>query len=404
MGIKEIFLIIVILLLQITLSYTNDNCGYLQVPNGGETTIDIKIHNDVVVRLKLDFIHSETVLKFDTLFDEHFPKSTCDNNQIIAIPHHKPNEFILCRSTMNVFGKCPIDIFYYSLITNTEKKMSSSLSFAHKFKNKKHSIIHQLYNNKYISKRQVAFKSKIHGNNNKIYLGEYPENFIDDYDHSMSLKVYKNATEWKFKVHSIKVGLFSREYTNQHAYIFSKDSDIMVDDDTFEWLVNEVFEEHFNKGDCKIKELISRDTICCDVATYRDFKGVKFVIQGYEIEFPKEECFWCSEMDPVCYLNIVKINKEMYPNDFVWKIGYTFYQRFINVLDYDKHTITFYSKSQNSFTYTGEGVGDLNEYDNDDEDDTELSLLITKYIIYIGICLLIPGVFSLMYINMKYLK
>ena len=87
----------------------------------------------------------------------------------------------------------------------------------------------------------------------------------------------------------------------------------------------------------------------------------------------------------------------------MWKIGYTFYQRFINVLDYDKHTITFYSKYRDSFTYTGEGIGDLNEYDNDDS-DLSSSSLITKYIICIGICLLIPGVISLIYINIKYLK
>lgn len=399
-----IFRIIITLLLQITLSYTNDNCGLLNVPNGGETTIDIKLHNDIVLRLKVDFIHSETVFKYDSLFIDESPTSTCDNNQILTLPYYNNSEFILCSSPMNIFGKYLINMYYYSVITNPDKRFTSSLSFAHKFKNKHHSLVHQLYNSNYISKKQIAFKTKIHGNNNNIYIGEYPENFIDEYDHSVSLRVYKNATEWRFKVHSIKVGAFRKEYTNQHAYIFSTDSDTMVDDDTFEWLVNEVFEEHFNNGECEIKELIARDTICCNAEVYRKFKGLKFVIQGYEIDFPKEECFWCSDLDTVCYLNMVKINTDKYPNDYVWKIGYTFYQRFINVLDYDKHTITFYSKSQDSFIYTGEGVGDLSEYDNDNDDDNETSLLIRKYIIYIGICLLIPSVFSLVYVNIKYLK
>ena len=326
-----------------------------EVPNGGEITIRLPL-NANRVKFDLDLFFQRSIIDSESFIVDNQDSISIDET-LVNFPDRFQSdyEFKLCKGNFQIKDNCKTDFSFYLPLKNTYLEVSNTISFAYKYSDTKHSLVHQLYKSGHITKRQFAFESQIHNTSNLFSIGGVPPQYIEG-KHKATIQVDQSHNSWGFEVTAIKYNsTISKYFNKQHAYIFTNDTDFYVDNSTFEWLKTEVFGEWFNKGSCKMCTFGKRKTICCKTEIYLNFQPFSFVIQGYQFDLNKNEMFYCDNSDNTCHLIIQVMSPKFCVVDDSWKIGYMFLTKFVSVFDYDKNSISFYY-SGNDIIYTGEGV------------------------------------------------
>lgn len=325
------------------------------VPNGGEITIRLPL-NKHRVKFEVDLYFPRSIIDSASFMSDNKETLSVDETPITFLDRFRSEyEFQQCTGNFKIKDTCNIDFYFYAPLNNSYTEVSNTLSFAYKFTDTKHSIVHQLYKSGHIPKKQFAFQSEIHNTSNLFSIGGVPPEYIEG-KNKATLYVDQSHNSWGFEVTAIKYNsTISKYFNKQHAYVFTNDTDFFVDNETFNWFKTEVFGELLNDGSCKMCKFGKRKTICCTSETYLNIEPFSFVIQGYQFNFNKNEMFYCDNKEDTCYFIVQVMSPTFCVVDESWKIGFTFLEKFVSVFDYDDSSISFYYSGDNVI-YTGEGV------------------------------------------------
>ena len=333
----------------------------LDVPHGSNCIMWLNI-NDKYHKLRLDIVNDVSIFESDRIIrDDNDIISDTFINENPSQPTPLPFFTISPETTFHLYSgvitftsdecTCPFS-FAIPSENVTLDDIYSALALPYKFKDDKYSLVHQLYNNGQIERKQFMAEFIIDEDENYFFIGGMPDRLKEDKVNT-TLYVDNNYNEWGFDVHAIKYNNNQTLTLNkQHAYLVTYDEDIFVDENTFNWILYTAFKEYHDNNTCGFCTLRSRDSICCDEETFKYISPFQFVIQGYVFEFNRKEMFFCDGKK--CHLNIEKNDKQYCDDNPHWKIGYSFFTRFYTLFDYDNGSITFYGSK--NVTYTGEGV------------------------------------------------
>lgn len=207
--------------------------------------------------------------------------------------------------------------------------------FGYKFIDEQYSLIHQLYNHKVISKRSYSFNST-HQSIGKLFLGGVPEEVTSQY-HKMECVVDSIDDNWGCLLTKVSIGNnYTYTYINKHPSYFQVSSDnLLAPDDFFDYLNETILKPFFDKGHC-IKGY-ENEEIKCREHLFEQIGKICF-------EFSRKAlCYDASYLfDMFGPYKKFLISRNRGQN--VWKFGNLLLKRFITTFDYDKNSITFYSK------------------------------------------------------------
>lgn len=225
------------------------------------------------------------------------------------------------------------------LYLNREGFRSDSISFAYNIK-EEFSIIHQLYNRKYINRRAFAFSEGIITNKIKLYYGELPQKSIYN-KAKLTCKVNNKYSTWGCDIHSIYFSNPSIKYqkSNQYVYFQTNIEYILAPEDFLTFLHNTIFISYFNSGLCFYDIDANEAKIVCNEYISDQFPKIyiRFDTGTFVIENIMRKYYngFYSCIFEANYIDKGTKNK--------WIFGNYFLLFFSEVFDYDSSEITFYS-------------------------------------------------------------
>ena len=235
--------------------------------------------------------------------------------------------------------------FYFIYINPEKEKYYDSFSLAFKFYDEKHSIIHALYKNEYISKRQFGFLNK-QSFTKLIYGGLPPSETNTKFRGKCKVIEGNNITGWGCNLTEFVINRRMNNQTSSYMY-FNKDQkyfysyfqtntrEILVPTEYFHFIKYHVFRDLVNSNKCffnsQFRLICSTSFInSVDFNVSINFEDNKFILHGKELF---EEYGDTSQL-------IMKINDE---NPREWVFGVCFLKYYSLLFDYDDKSISFYS-------------------------------------------------------------
>lgn len=260
----------------------------------------------------------------------------------------------------------------FKVITN-ENENRNILGLSFKFNDNKTSLVHQLYEKKFISNRLFGFYKE--GSSFKMFLGSPPLSFSNYVMHST--KVVQKDTKWNIALSKIIVN--DKVYQkNQIAYFRTNLQRILAPRKFILYLRDNLFAPYIKNHTCLFldNDLFSRfECREVDEILNQNFE-ISFVINNKKFPLLKKDWFYHGVYD---YVFLVGENKE---NDD-WVLGGCFIEEYFPIFDYDNRELVFHSKVE------------LENY-NDGENYRRTCLKMTL------LCMQIFGMLSCIFISMMY--
>ena len=242
-----------------------------------------------------------------------------------------------------------LDNFYFHYL-DIEKPEGTfdSLALPYTFKDTKMSLIHQLYKNGSLSKKQFSFVP-IDQDVGYIYLGYLPKEVLDknNFKQIASCKVDSHYNTWGCNIERVYIDTNVYE-SDQYAYFNTVSKYTFVPRSFMSFFSETFMREYLTKNICQYDP--SSDTYQCNCEQLTQFPKVVIILGRQSIELSKEVLF--TNINSQCKLTL-KTN----PMNMNWIFGTDFIEKHITTFNYDKGTIEIYSNR----TQFG-GYSDFNYY------------------------------------------
>lgn len=216
-----------------------------------------------------------------------------------------------------------------------QHRSDGAISLAYTFMDQKFDIIHQMYNDKLINKKNFAFyiDSLFRG---KLFFGGIPPNLTKIYKYSQSCQV-RGGNFWGCDLYAVKYG--NKIYNNIHLSFFQSDfNGILVPFDFFEQYFKEVIEGYILNRTCTIREIGKKVEYECNCQELDYFPSISFQFYNFEITFTRNDLF--LNYTRVCFFSI----KNNYNSINNWEFGLPAFKKYIVQFDYGENWIRFYSE------------------------------------------------------------
>ena len=213
-----------------------------------------------------------------------------------------------------------------------------SISFAYNIK-EEFSIIHQLYNKNYISRRAFAFSEKKQDNVIYLYYGDLPQDKINN-KNKLTCKVNKEYSTWGCDIHSLSFSdnKYKPYRKKQYVYFQTNIEYILAPENFINYLYETIFKEYFINEQCSFSTDIDSKIVCESEIiekvpkVYIQFDSGTIIIEEIMRKYYQGR-----------YACVFAKNYIDQGTDSKWVFGNHFLLRFSEVFDYDRSEITFYS-------------------------------------------------------------
>ena len=227
--------------------------------------------------------------------------------------------------------------YYLPNITYTSKQY---ISFSYKplNDNENYSLLHLLYNNKIIEKKQFSFVQE-KNSYFTIFLGGII--LKEEEKYSVKCKIIHNSWGCNYSYLYISNNKSKIYKSDQIKYIYfqATSNKISIPISLYDFFSEELFPPYFQNDTCK-EEIIGnfRSINCkCEGITY--LPNIVLVIEGKKFYLDKDMLFF----NPIglCVF-VMKVNKDEEKENSII-LGTTFYDKYNTLFDYDNAEISFFS-------------------------------------------------------------
>ena len=202
---------------------------------------------------------------------------------------------------------------------------------------RKNLIVKQLFNDNIIPNNSFAFELYSNNNTNEyLYLGGIPHNKLN--------KLFTIEPSLKETIDPVlHIGKYSYSASTTYSWYSICEKNIIVDNETFFDLINDLFSSYINRNQCEIIITEEKHVLYCykDVVNRMTPLKMFFIYDGRaKIELKWEMLFSCYNDNTKCMCNLSG-RKSGIKN---WKIGYSLLKDYIVLFDNENDVISFYSK------------------------------------------------------------
>ena len=213
------------------------------------------------------------------------------------------------------------------------------LALGYHFKNESCSIVHNLYNNKYIEHKEFAFHNIKEYLKGYLYIGGVPNNDHKVFKYKTAIKVDEDLPTWGFTLNDVVINN-TVYHINKGAILHSAMTRMFTSDDLYEVLTTTILREFIEREVCRTKERGYQKYLECGKEIEEVYKEeIDFVFGKTVIKFKMKELFDYSRHSLFATNKPKKIHGfdgVFLCVEFINKFNYT-------VFDYDNKQVEFYS-------------------------------------------------------------
>lgn len=220
----------------------------------------------------------------------------------------------------------------------------NSISFAHKFNDISHSLVHTLYKNKQIKSRNFAIFPPDNSSNGELYIGETTFNLHSEYKYKTSCKAIDDINEWGCKMNEFIIG--NKHYNaTPSSYFKTNERRILVPKYFMDILKEIFFNKYIESRDCSVEIRFNYHSYICSKQLLNEFPNITFVMENSHLTFEPNE---------IVFATSGRVKFLIEENDFedTWVFGIAFFKKYPVYFSYDDNIIAFYSKTK--FPYSPE--------------------------------------------------
>ena len=260
-----------------------------------------------------------------------------DNTTVYLIKNYSSFQY---ESTIKFDDEISINAPFY-ISRNSVRYEAEGIGLAYKFQDESFSIIHQLYNNKYIDHMLFAFS--VLKNVGTFYLGGIPSQDLSSYKGQGRCKVDDKSNEWRCQLSKMSFERYS-VIVNKPAMFMSTFRSFFTSDILFDFMTHYVLRDSLSTI---CQEKITTESylkyLKCTKEIMKNNNTVTFEFDNIKMEFKVYEMF---EEFMGSYLSLFESNP--YP---LFKGQTIFGIHFINtfnytIFDYENKQISFYSDTR----------------------------------------------------------
>ena len=243
---------------------------------------------------------------------------------------------------INSFNYFVFDRNYYN-----KYKSFSAFAFGFHIYNELHSLTHSLsYDNPYMSSKfSLAFPNNVEEDYGYLFFGDTPKNKMgkEAFTYNSTIKIKGNKKYWQTELTNIIIPKYFSVYNTYkyYSYFSTLTPYILLPKNIFEELIKQYFGKYLKNNKCKrfgygVKEYD------CPCSIVNELPSIGFVIDNNYYLLSSADLFFPYEN--ICVFNIIS-NEEEYgvdSNHIVF--GIRFLWNFVSEFDYEKKSITFFSK------------------------------------------------------------
>ena len=226
------------------------------------------------------------------------------------------------------------DIYIVKNFTKTNGEFDS-FPLSYRFDNEKNSLIHYLYNHKYINQKSFSFA--ILDKNPQLYIGGLPEEVERATPYATKCKRDTRHHTWGCFLN--KVTTNNRDYdSNEYLFFQSNQHEILAPENFIGFIYDALFEKYIKEQICKYDYQKEQFECQCSIM-YKMNTNINFTIDGSVFNFKRWELF--EDINKKCIF-LIKLNQR---NANQWVFGTVFLDKYLTSFNYDDDYILF--RSQN---------------------------------------------------------
>lgn len=269
-------------------------------------------------------------------FDNKEIKITINKIELVAIE-------CIDSLTLTDDNKVLSEYYYYIIPKQSSpiyKLKRNSLAFSYKFNDEKFSVIHQLYNEKKISKKIFAIGEYDKFNDyGEIYFGGIPDEIIVNKTFKGKCNVDDSYSTWSCSLKKIEINHHTYHATNHYMY-FQTNNEYIYAPQNFMSFIFESLDNNLKK-DCYVyKSSFGGEHLRCLNDILDNLPNYTFIFDSTSFSIPIKDFFepGYETSDSILFFSSIENDR----ND-TWIFGNYFLSRYITVFDYEDKSISFYS-------------------------------------------------------------
>lgn len=232
-----------------------------------------------------------------------------------------------------------------------------SFSFAYQIE-EEFSVVHQLYNKKYIAQRAFGFSLNETGRDLLLYYGGLPKEVTQN-KKKFTCKVNKNYPTWGCNLN--KVSFSDNRYPSydkkeQYVYFKKNELEIFAPEAYMNYVKETALKEYFNSGVCSYNEERQEMKIVCKCTEINSFPDIYFTFDNNQILILDHSMIFKRYYRNYCSF-IIQKNYFDKDSDNKWIIGNDYLLQFAELFDYDNNEISFYG---NHYIFNSESTITIN--------------------------------------------
>ena len=237
------------------------------------------------------------------------------------------------------FGGKSIKKFPLFILKQYQSGYYESFPLSYKYRNESLSVIHYLYNNKYITHLGFCFDTNVEGKRGLLHVGGVPDNLIEDNPYKASCKVLQGYSTWGCELNKViinnKVIFTNKEY----SYFQSNSDKILIPLSFYNFLFDNIFSKLDQYSDCPFEKQEDFYRFKCKCEDLPIDFNLTFQFKGVVVSFTKQEMIY--DFIGGCFLRI--LDNKLKTNE--WILGIPFITKHIVYFDYENSIISFHSKT-----------------------------------------------------------
>ena len=291
-----------------------------------------------MVFLRVDMAQSGSWLTHNVYRPEHSYTGRTQSESSIQIGFFSYDSQIKTETIKIQNKNFNLNNFYFHYLDfNRPEGTYDSLALPYSFSDNKMSLVHQLYNNGVLSKKQFSFVP-IDDELGYVYLGYLPKEKMEKehFKKIASCNVDKRYNTWGCNID--KVYIDTNVYASDHYAYFNPTTKETLVPHSFMSFFSETFmREYLNNGICSNSK--GYDSYQCDCSKLTSIPTMVIMLGGQSLELNKDVLFRAT--NGKCELKL-KTN----PMNMNWVFGTDFIEQHITTFNYDKGTIEIYSNRE----------------------------------------------------------
>ena len=238
-------------------------------------------------------------------------------------------QYDVLKDTFNISDISLPNFHFYFFSKNLNS--FDSIALAYKIRDERTSLIHHLYNNKYIDHLSFALYQR------GVELGDIYFGGIDttkvNVSNSGKCEQIKTSHKWGCKTRDVVIGDYHTK-TQYDVYFQTNTIEILVPKIIVKYLNDSFFYSHVKNNSCSYYPMRKSYECSCEIVPL--FPHFNFAIGDYYYRIPRY--YFYEEIGGKCLFLFGE-------NSFdEWEIGIPFFSEYAALFDYEESTITFYSR------------------------------------------------------------